>query len=314
MPSRRQILDRNLILLEREEAAAARRVAAAYNQARREIIANLIDRWPGQVLTPGQAEQALRQLGLLEQIDARMRQLESELGVVLRDVVTSSSELAVEQIRREIDGLPPTFRPDAITQMFGQIDTRMVERFVPVALRDVQLGTRATSLTLQRELQVGLIQGQSFPSLVRRLMAATPTGEGPAVWANGQLSAERHVRRTVITANNASHQEAIRETAAQVPEVKKQWIAAIGKNTTDCCLRAHGQIVAVDAMFELTGTPRFADRLLHPPGHWSCRSTSTMYHPLFEQSLSTESLRQDARAEIQRRENERTGTRQRRAA
>jgi hypothetical protein len=300
--------------LESAEAAAARRVAAAYNQARREIITSLVDRWPGQVLTPGQAEQTLRQLGILEQIDARMRQLEGELGVVLRDVVTSSSELAVEQIQREIDGLPPTFRPDAITRMFGQVDTRMVERFVPVALRDVQLGTRATSLTLQRELQVGLIQGQSFPSLVRRLMASTPTGEGPAVWANGQLSAERHVRRTVITANNASHQEAIRETAEIVPEVKKQAFAAIGKNTTDCCLRAHGQIQPVDSPFELTGTPRFADRMQYPAFHWSCRSTVAMYHPLFEQSLSTDSLRQAARAEMTRRANERTNTRQRRVA
>ena len=314
MPQRQQVLDRNLLLLERHETAALRRVAAAYRKVRQEIVSQLIQTWPGNVTTPEMAQLAVRRLGLLTQIDARMQELESELGIILRDVVSSSSELAVEQIRREIDGLPPTLRPDDLSQMFGLIDTRMVERFVPIAMGDLQLATRATTLQLQRELQTGLIQGESFDVLVRRLMASTPTGQGAAVWANGQLSAERMVRRTVITANNGAHQEAIRETAVFVPEVKKQWFSAIGKKTTDCCLRAHGQIVTVDEPFVLTGTPRFADRMLYPPGHWNCRSTSAMYHPIFEQSLYTDSLRQAARVELQRRQSEHDGRRQRRAA
>ena len=314
MPSREQSLDRNLLLLERHEAASVRRVAASYRRARAEIVTALVERWPGSITTPEQAEATLRQLGLLQQIDARLLQLEQELGIVLRDIVSSSSEMAVEQIRREISSLPPHLRGDATTLAFAQIDTRMIERFVPAALADVRLGTRATSLQLQRELQIGLIQGQSFDNLVRRLMASTPTGEGPAVWRNGELSAELHVRRTVITANNGAHQEAIREAEREIPEVKKQVFAALGKNTTDCCLRAHGQIQPVSQPYILVGTPRFADAIMFPAFHWRCRSTSAMYHPIFEQSLSTESLRQVARTELNRRENERSERRIRRAA
>ena len=51
-------------------------------------------------------------------------------------------------------------------------------------------------------------------------------------------------------------------------EFGKQAIAAIDHKTTDCCLRAHGQVVALDKPFKLTGTPRYADELDWVPFHW----------------------------------------------
>ena len=301
MPTRNALLDRHLAALETAEQRAARQLATVYNQARREIVADLISGWNQSAISgPADAERFLRNSGLLSQIDARMKQLEQQVNLQLRGIVTSSTEAGIDQIRQELALLPASIR-DGFTGTFDQINNRMIERFLYPAEDGVRLATTSTALTLRRELSVGVVQGEAFPTLVRRLMAATPTGEGQAVWVNGQLSAERMVRRTVIAAENGAKVEAIGEVQAQIPEVKKQWIAAIGKNTTDCCLRAHGQIVANDAMFELVGEPRFADRVPSPPGHWSCRSSVAMWHPAFEASGPTSKMKDEAKVELQRR-------------
>lgn len=302
MPERITVLERNQLALERLEMQAARRSASAYNQARRELASWLIEHWTGtDTMTPAQLADVLRRSNILTQLDARLLQLEREGGVILRDVVRNGSELAVEQVQRELAALPRTLRPDV--RQFSMVETQMVERFVPAAIDELAGARAILGSQLRRELQAGLLQGESFPNLVKRLMAATPTGEGPAVWRNGQLSAERLTRRLVITANNAAKQEALNQVNAQGgTQVRKQWVATIGSRTTETCLRAHGQIQNLDDPFEFTGEPRFARKLMHPPAHWNCRSSIVMWHPYFEQGgLTTVSMRADAAAELAKR-------------
>jgi hypothetical protein len=265
----------------------------------------LITRWTGPgTLQPHDAVDLLRRLGLLQNIDSRLLTLERELGIILRDSVTSMSELALEQIGRELALLPPSLRPDLAA--FSLIDTAMIEQVVPVVMEEVTGLTTLMRTQLRRELQNGLLQGESFPNLVRRLMAAIPSGEGPAVWANGQLSAERMTRRTVITANNMAKQRQLERVNAQGGvRVQKQWVSSIGSKTTDTCLRLHGQIRDVDQPFDVSGEPRFARQVMTAPAHWSCRSSIAMYVPAFETgALPTSKMRDDARAEIARREKE----------
>jgi hypothetical protein len=300
MPSRAVLLDRHAVALERVEAAQARVVAEAYNQARRELLDKLLSQWRGnELMTPADAARMLRQSGLLQQIDARLLQLERELGVNLQGIVNSSTELALEQVRQELALLPPSLRPENVLQ-FGTINHAMVERFVPVAFQDVQLGTRSLSLTVQRELQTGLLQGESFGVLVGRVMKSAP-GDVASPWRRGELSAELATRRLVITAENGAKHAAIGELERDIPEVQKQAIAVIGENTTDCCLRAHGQIQPNDQPFTLTGTPRFADEMMYCPFHWNCRSSIAMWHPVFERSgLTTANMRKSADAQLAR--------------
>jgi len=79
----------------------------------------------------------------------------------------------------------------------------------------------------------------------------------------------------------------------------RQVIAAIDENTTDCCLRAHGQIQPVGKPFQLFGTPRFADRMMHTPFHWRCRTSIALYHEAMEGiGVTTPQMREAARAEI----------------
>lgn len=299
--SRSRALDLNQLAMERAETVAARAVAAAYNQARRELLATLLEQWVGPgTLTPQAARELALRLGLLEQIDARLRQLEQETGVILRGVLVDAEERALESVRREMAVLPRTITEGLAP--FTRINTAMVERFLPVALDEAQLATGALRLVLRREIQVGLAQGEAFPHLVGRLLRANAPGEGTAVFRNGAASAERAARRMVIQAENAAKQEFIGQVKRQVPEVRKQAVAVISGNTTDCCLRVHGQIVDVDQPFELTGTPRFADRLMHSPFHWGCRTAITMWHPRFESGgLTTANMTTSAQAELRKR-------------
>lgn len=86
-------------------------------------------------------------------------------------------------------------------------------------------------------------------------------------------------------------------------EFKKQAIATIDDRTTDCCLRAHGQIQDIDDPFELTGTPRYADEVQDPPFHWYCRTSEALYNEAFERfGVTTEKMRDMARLEMDARE------------
>ena len=296
MPSRADVLLRNQLAMERAEATVARLVAAAYRQARRELLTELITRWIGPgTLQPQEALDLVRRLGLLQAIDTRLAQLERETGAILRDVVTAAEERALVAVGREMELLPANLRPDL--SAFTRINAPMIERFVPLALEDMQMATAALRGVLRRELQSGLLQGEGFPELVARLLKV----EG-SEWRNGEVSAERLARRLVIHAENAARTEYIQQAAVGIPELKRQAVASIQANTTDCCLRAHGQVVGPDEPFTLTGTPRFAREMMYPPFHWNCRSAAVAWHPRFEGGgLNTANMKSSAQAELKRR-------------
>jgi len=90
-------------------------------------------------------------------------------------------------------------------------------------------------------------------------------------------------------------------------QYNKQAVAAIDHRTTDCCLRVHGQVQALDTPFRLTGEPRFADRLDWPPFHWWCRTSVALYLPKYDDELTVQ-MRGAARRELDARKA--TGTTQ----
>jgi len=81
---------------------------------------------------------------------------------------------------------------------------------------------------------------------------------------------------------------------------KKQVVAALDNRTTDCCLRAHGQIQPMDKPFHLTGTPRYADYMDWPAFHWWCRSSVVLYQDEFDLGL-TEAMRDGAQTVLNER-------------
>jgi hypothetical protein len=89
---------------------------------------------------------------------------------------------------------------------------------------------------------------------------------------------------------------------------QRQAIAAVDENTTNCCLRVHGQVVGFEEKFHLTGTLRFADYVHAPPFHWNCRTVEVLYHSTMEGvGVTTGDMRSAAREELDARR--RTGKR-----
>lgn len=89
-------------------------------------------------------------------------------------------------------------------------------------------------------------------------------------------------------------------TNQRVGENDKQVIATIDAKVTDCCIRAHGQIVPFDGKFKLTGTPRFADEMEWTPFHHRCRSSIVIYQKRFDHGF-TERMREAANYVIDQR-------------
>lgn len=89
---------------------------------------------------------------------------------------------------------------------------------------------------------------------------------------------------------------------AKVREVLSEWgrqvVAVVDERTTDCCLRAHGQWQAMGDDFVLTGQPRYADKMPHPPFHRWCRSATALVQRQYAADDLTQRMRDAARAEI----------------
>jgi len=85
-------------------------------------------------------------------------------------------------------------------------------------------------------------------------------------------------------------------------EFMRQLIAAIDEKTTDCCLRAHGQVVAMDEPFHLTGTPRYGNELMRPPFHDYCRSSQALVYKRDADDDLSQRMRLAARNELHARD------------
>lgn len=91
-------------------------------------------------------------------------------------------------------------------------------------------------------------------------------------------------------------------------QFKKQVVAALDERTTECCLRAHGQIQPLNRPFELVGTPRFADKIDWPPFHWYCRTSVVLYNENFDLGVTYE-MQQGAAAILAERQAGQSGYR-----
>lgn len=84
-------------------------------------------------------------------------------------------------------------------------------------------------------------------------------------------------------------------------DFQRQAIAAIDERTTDCCLRVHGQVVGLDRDFNLTGVPRFADKMRNPPFHWYCRTGTALVRKKDAEDKLTQQMKHASQLELQAR-------------
>jgi len=274
------------------EDSAARSVLSAYSRSRQALIIRVLDWWElgGAPGTPAEMRRLAADVSLVREIDGVLADMETGLTGSLRTSAERARDNAFEAADRE---LRLYMRELGIVGRRVSIDRGSVA--INESILDQVPGMlNATRTALVADIRRGLISGESFPELVRGVLRLDLADRASA-FRRGQTSMELFVRRSVIEANNASRNQVYQDAREMVPGLQKQWISVINERTTETCLRAHGQIREMDEPFHLTGTPRFDDEVMFPPGHWNCRSSSVAYHPDFEVGeLTTETMREAA--------------------
>lgn len=203
--------------------------------------------------------------------------------------------------------LPRVPGPEMLLSLTEAERRRMAEQtFVQFA----ENWTEATRARMQAELTRLEMAGEDGPAVAARLFATNV--------ADGRASAWRHGRNGLRLGADLAVWVALSATFGAVCERGQQesgqtWdrqaIAAIDERTTDCCLNVNGQVVGLDEAFRLTGTPRYADRMMRPPFHWRCRTSVSLYHRAMEtEGITTQDMRVAARDE--RTARQRTGRRE----
>jgi hypothetical protein len=254
------------------------------------------------------------------------------LEIINRDGVSRASvgamQAEIQSLRRDVTALGRETSRD-IRYTVGNYTNKQIQMAqkldMPVAnLQSLEAANTSTQLeaeqylmtssplwldTLEANLEVAIarlrLSGAVESEILARLVAET--GDRASLWRASGTAAATEEARDVWTYANALLAAYLLTLNEAEPVYKKQVIATIDERTTDCCLKAHGQIQPLDKPFKLTGTPRFSDKVQDPPFHWYCRSTEVLYNEAFEEAgVTTAQMRSAANAEIDAREKTKT--------
>lgn len=287
------LIDASQAALMRRENALARDVVRAYENARRGLMAQFAEAYTALGNDP--SPEAIRRLAndasLIRAIEARLAELENELGAGIRSGLTNISQAAWEQAGAEIAILAEAL---GVPVFLFAIDP-MLELTIAPALDQIPGLIASVRASITGTLREMLASGDRFSAIVKAVYS-----QDGSVFARGRTSAELMIRRAVIQANNNSKLLYYGQAKKQAPGLKKQVVAHIGGDTTETCLRAHGQIRDLDEPFHISGSPSFGGRQMTSPFHWNCRTTVAPYHVVFEQtsSLTTADMTAAAQAEL----------------
>lgn len=221
-----------------------------------------------------------------EELKSRARQMSLDAGNDVSAHVIQYAKKQRDVLQRAGVDVPPVQVParagQALQVLTGSTWVDLIRNQAVIELGRIQAsGERDEAVIAGRLFAEDLVDGKASAWRKGRNTLATETLA--AVWAaaNGMVGG-------IYT----EWQDATGEP------FKRQAIAAIDENTTDCCLRVHGQIVGLDEPFHLTGQPRFGPYIQNPPFHWHCRTSQALHTPAMERiGVPTGEMRDAARAE-----------------
>lgn len=130
--------------------------------------------------------------------------------------------------------------------------------------------------------------------------AALIIGDGTRVGALGPAGPAALLTQWLTTTHQGAFAATVQATR-RAERFQRQAIATISKRTTQCCLMVHGQIVDMQQPFTLSGTPRYADQLMHPPFHRYCRTVEALVPAQGGDDALTQQMRGAARSELRAR-------------
>lgn len=301
MPTRAEILQQvrqSQRRIDRMDRELARDITEAYEAARRDLLADLVDafsRLPDEP-TPAQIRRLLSANSLIVAIEERVALLRQQITPAMDGAVSGATGLAHQSAVEELM---------ALAEMAGVTDfvplglDPLLELTVRPAIEQIPAATEQFKNNLTAELRTRLARGDRMREITNALYG-TVTDEGPAsVFQRGLRSARLMSHRAVSQAENMARQAFLDDARQRLPELKKQAIARIDSKTSRTCLAAHGQIKDLDEPFDLRGG---FGKAMTPPFHWGpCRTSMTGYMPVFEEGgLKTGDMRAEAREQLEK--------------
>lgn len=206
--------------------------------------------------------------------------VQAELDALLDDALALGAEQAGAQLRAY------AYEEQAEDTAPGNAGIAWRETFKQAALLTI-----ASIVTAQIGQVLGLLSTGA-------ITAAQVIGDGVRVGILNPTAVIAQSRDAIAKATLAAWDAEVETSITQRNVWARQAVAAIDERTTDCCLRVHGQWVALDEDFELTGTPRFADELHAPPFHWNCRTAVALVKVTDVDDDLTQRMREAARREL----------------
>lgn len=281
----------------KQENGLVRQIVAAYNAARRDLLATLADAYAtlGDNPTPEQIRTLTTNVGLIQAIDQRLASLEGQTEGVLRQGLTAVGGDAFDSIAAEVGILA---RALGVEMPAFAIDP-LLEVSIAPTIDQVPGLIASLKSQLTASLRESLAAGERMTNIAKGLL-----GVDDSVFRRGLTSAELATRRAVVQAENNARLRFLENASKSIKGLQKQAVAfATGSDTTETCLRVHGQIQPINKPFDIVGRPSFGEKQMQPPFHWNCRTTVAAYHPIFEETsaVTTDGMVAQAKAELARR-------------
>ncbi len=295
-----QSVTAHMATIQKREARLVRKVIRAYATALTDIRTRVAARLQtlGDTPTPSQIRSMGNDVMLIRAIEARLAILEDEFVGIFREEIPVVARMGILSGSEEVLIIAKALG----VELFEFSINPLLEPVIESTIQQIPGEIAKFKGAIVAELRAGLSAGEPIPALMRRVFQRTPVDGRSSTFKRGMVSAELLTRRAVVQASNNAKAIYLEETQQQLPQLRKQAVASINGRTSDTCLRVHGQIKPINKPFDLSGTARFARRMMAPPFHWNCRTTVAAYHPVFEEGgVTTADMRREAKQELNNR-------------
>lgn len=225
----------------------------------REVVRRLLTEYPN--LKPGERQRLARAFGEVSGMLAeRYGSISSTVTAHLQTFGGIESDIARDEITKrlgEIGGVQASFGNLARERLIAIADVLIEGRAMPEWW---QVQARQMSEATRRQIQMGLVQGESTRDIVKRIVP--PKGsDTPAVLRRARQQANTLVRTAVTGVSSAAHLNAYASIDRRISD-RYRLVAVRDARTTLICIANDGKVFRYDDPAKLV-----------PPLHWSCRTT-----------------------------------------
>jgi len=252
-----------LVRIEQDEIKRLRRT---YEQARKEILARLVD-------TRAETFTAQQLRSVQVQVETGLREMVKKLRDDTSGQVDSLLEQSIEQTLAEIGYWERTFR-GAATQRIRASAARRVLKPRALLLHQYDTSINAYGLNLISEVQgrlgVHLVRNSSWREMSLDIAGRLDTN----AIQGARWRAERIARTEMVDVLSLGNMTALEEAAADLPGLMGQWDATVDKRSSYICLELNGRIRRIGEPFTTyRGRP-----IVRPPAIPNCRSRLVPWH------------------------------------